>query len=121
MVTGTGDYQALFQGLLSEIAVVQGQPYGIPIVKLADDSPSSGGVAGSVVSVNNFPSMYLITGSISAEPPVMQGVSGTVSVGNFPTYITTSGSIANFPASQSVSGTGSVSNFPTQQPVREVE
>ena len=68
MVTGTADFQALFQGLLSEVAVVNGQPYGVPIVKLTDDSiqPSAGGggfISGTV-SVNNFPNPQIVSGSV---------------------------------------------------------
>lgn len=38
IITGTADYQPLFQGLLSEISIVQGQPYGLQVVKLSGDS-----------------------------------------------------------------------------------
>jgi hypothetical protein len=41
VVTGTADYQALFQGLASEIAIISGQPYGLPLVKLSGDSVAS--------------------------------------------------------------------------------
>ena len=68
IVTGTSDYQALFQGLLSEIAVVNGQPYGVPIVKLTDDSiePSAGGsyIASGTVFVGNFPNPQIVSGSV---------------------------------------------------------
>lgn len=38
IITGSADFQPLFQGLLSEVANVDGQPYGIQIVKLTQDS-----------------------------------------------------------------------------------
>lgn len=38
MVTGTGDYQQLFQGLASEVAIIGGQPMGLPLIKLSGDS-----------------------------------------------------------------------------------
>lgn len=38
IVTGTADYQQLFQGLASEIAIVDGRPMGLPLVKLSGDS-----------------------------------------------------------------------------------
>jgi hypothetical protein len=58
IITGTRDFQALFQGLLSEIAIVQGQPYGVMFVKLTDDSfasaPTSMHVPSGSVLINGF-------------------------------------------------------------------
>jgi len=63
LITGTSDFQALFQGLASEIAIINGQPYGVPIVKLTNDSSTGGGVAGTV-SVDNFPDFQIVSGSV---------------------------------------------------------
>lgn len=57
IITGTSDFQALFQGLLSEVAIVDGQPYGVPIVKLTDDSnaPQTTYISSGTVLSFDFP------------------------------------------------------------------
>jgi len=121
IITGTSDFQTLFQGLLSEIAVVNGQPYGVPIVKLTNDSPTGGGIAG-IVAVSNFPAtqnVNLVSGTISVSATPMQGVSGSVSVDNFPQIQGVSGSVgvSNFPSDYRISGSVFVDNFPSLQAV----
>lgn len=38
IITGSASFQELFQGLLAEIVEVGGQSYGVPVIKLTDDS-----------------------------------------------------------------------------------
>ena len=72
IITGTADFQQLFQGLLAEVMIVGGQSYGVPIVKLSTDSQVSGGsssevhVASGTVSIDNFPALQIVSGSIFA-------------------------------------------------------
>ena len=66
MVTGTADFQALFQGLLSEVVVVNGQPYGVPIVKLTGDSidPLTAYISSGTMLIANFPNPQIVSGSV---------------------------------------------------------
>lgn len=120
IVTGTSDFQQLFQGLLAETAIVNGEVYGVPVVKLTADSQVGGGGVASTVSVNNFPAVQnvnLVSGTISAEPSPIQGISGTVAVSNFPPIQNVnivSGTISTLPPElQGVSGSVSINNFPS--------
>lgn len=63
VITGTSNFQTLFQGLASEIAIINGQPYGVPIVKLTNDSSTGGGVA-DTVAISNFPDLQIVSGSV---------------------------------------------------------
>ena len=92
-------------------------PQGVPTNPIRTDpvGTTTQPVSGSV-SVGNFPTTQAVTGSVSVTNlPATQTVSGSVSVGNFPA--TQVVSVTNLPATQAVSGTVSVGNFPATQPV----
>lgn len=122
IVTGTSDFQQLFQGLLAETVNVDGNNYGVPIVKLTADSDVGGGGVAATVDVSNFPavqSVNIVSGTVSATPPIMQGVSGSVSVSNIPILQGVSGTVAvqNFPSDYKITGSVSVDNFPPLQAI----
>jgi hypothetical protein len=95
-------------------------PVAFPSGVTVNNFPTVQEVSGSV-SVDNFPATQTVDGSVTVSGtvdvgnfPATQTVDGTVDVGNFPATQTVDGTvdIGNFPATQAVSGTIDVGNFP---------
>jgi hypothetical protein len=88
--------------------------------------PATQPVSGTITALQGT-SPWVVSGSVTALPSGIQPISGSVAVTNFPAIQAVAGSVTalisgsvtvgNFPTTQPISGAVSVSNFPATQPI----